>query len=331
MTYEVRETMPAAVHSRFGGPEVISVEQLPVPRPGDDEVLVRVIASTVSIADHRMRSRDLPDGLGFLGPISLGLLRPRHPVLGMDLAGVVEEVGTAVTRFRPGDEVIAMKGSAFGGHAGYATARAAGAIALKPRSLDFEQSVALVFGGLTAMEFLETADLQPGSRVLVNGASGAVGSAAVQLAKQRGAVVTGVTSEANLDLVRSLGADEVVDYRREDFATSDRAWDVIVECVGNAPFARVRDALAPGGTLLLVIADLRSMLTARRDSKRTGKRVVTSAPGNGAVYLERLAQLADQGELRPVIDRTYSLAQAVEAHRYVDSGRKRGSVVLRVG
>lgn len=323
--------MSAAVYRRFGAPEVVSIARIPVPETRPDDALVRVRASTVSVADHRMRSRDLPRGLGMLGPISLGVFGPRHPVLGMDLAGVVEAVGENVTRLRPGDEVIAMNGQVFGGHAEFARVRSTGAIAFKPASLDFEQSVALVFGGMTALEYLEAAAVGPGDEVLVNGASGAVGSAAVQLARHFGARVTAVTSAANHELVLSLGADDVIDYRSADFATGGRTWQVIVDCVGNAPFSRVAGALAEGGALLLVVADLHSMVTAKRDTRRSGKRVIASVPAGGTDYLERLAGLADEGQLRPVIDRTYALADVVEAHRYVDSGRKRGSVVLRVG
>lgn len=323
--------MQAAVYRRFGAPEVVAIEEVDRPAIGPEDILIRTKASTVSIADHRMRARDLPRGLGFLGPISLGAFRPKHPVLGMDVAGVVDRVGERVTRFRPGDEVIAMRGSSFGGHAEYVAMPQHRAVAHKPTTLDFEQSVALVFGGLTAIEFLEVADLQPGDEVLVNGASGAVGSAAVQLAKAAGARVTAVTSAGNRDLVESLGADEVIDYGAADFAASGRRWRVIMDCVGNAPFSRVEPVLERGGILLLVVTDLRSMLTARRISKRTGSRVVTSAPGNGAVYLERLARLADEGRVVPVIDRTYPLSEVVDAHRYVDTGRKRGNVVLQIG
>lgn len=322
--------MTAAVHRRFGGPEVVSLEEVPRPRIRPDQVLVRVHASTVSIADHRVRSLDLPRGLWLFGPISLGIRRPRHPVLGMDLAGVIVEVGADVTNFRVGDEVIAMKGSAFGGHAQYAPVRADRAIALKPASLDFEESVALVFGGVTALSFLDAAGVAPGDAVLVNGASGAVGSAAVQIAKHLGARVTAVTSETNRELVRSLGADEVIDYATQDFAANGRTWRVIVECVGNAPFSRVGGNLEAGGVLLLVIADLRSMLTAKLDAWRSGKRILQSGTGTGAELLARLARLADDGVIVPVIDRTYALTEIVEAHRYVDTGRKKGNVVIRV-
>jgi NADPH:quinone reductase-like Zn-dependent oxidoreductase len=322
--------MRAAVAHRFGGPEVVHVEEVPKPTPKADEVLIRVHASTVSIADHRTRSRDLPDGMWFYIPLALGVFRPRKRVLGMDVAGVVEAVGDDVTGFAPGDEVIAMLGSSFGGHAEYACVPQSEAIARKPRNLSMDEAVTLVFGGYTALAYLNHLDLEPGDEVLVNGASGAVGTAVVQLAKLRGARVTAVCSGRNAEFVESLGADRVIDYTAEDFTTNGQQYDAIVECVGNAPFERVERSIKPGGALLLVITSLRGMLRASRESKRSGKLVTfTGSPVTGD-DLASLVRLAESGEYRPVIDRTYDFAEVEEAHRYVDTGRKRGNVVLRV-
>ena len=323
-------TMRAAVQTRFGGPEVVHVAQLPKPVPKRDELLIRVHASTVSIADHRLRARDLPKGLWFFGPLSLGVTRPRKPVLGMDVAGVVEAVGDDVTRFAPGDEVIALLGSSFGGHAEYVCIAETGRVARKPERLGMDDAVTLVFGGSTAQSFLDVVEIGPGSEVLVNGASGAVGTAAVQLAKLRGATVTAVCSGANAELVTALGADRVIDYTVDDFTANGTRYDVIVECVGNAPFERVEGSLAPGGALLLVIADLRGMVGAALRRRRGGRLVTqTGAPITGDALAE-LARLADAGQYRPVVDRAYGLDDIVEAHRYVDTGRKKGNVVLRV-
>ncbi|MEV1131113.1 NAD(P)-dependent alcohol dehydrogenase [Agromyces sp. NPDC049794] len=322
--------MRAAVARRFGGPEVVHVEEVPKPETRADELLIRVQASTVSVADHRTRARDLPKGLWFYIPISLGVFRPRHAVLGMDAAGTVEAVGAHVTRFAPGDEVMVMLGGAFGGHAEYVTVKQDAAIAPKPRNLSMEEAAAIVFGGHTALAFLGMAEIVPGAEVLVNGASGAVGTMAVQLAKHRGARVTAVCSGRNADLVTSLGADRVVDHTVQDFAAEGRRYDVIVDCVGNAPFERVERALAPGGSLLLVITDLKGALSASRHSKRSGRLVTARGAIIGSAEFGELAALAEAGEVRPVIDRTYDLDDIVEAHRYVDTGRKRGSVVLRI-
>jgi NADPH:quinone reductase-like Zn-dependent oxidoreductase len=322
--------MDAAVARRFGPPEVVAVERVPKPTPKPDEVLIRVHASTVSVADHRLRAKDLPRGLGFLAAVALGVFRPRHPILGMEAAGVVEAVGDEVTSFSPGDRVMVLRGGRFGCHAEYVTARAEGAIARIPDGISFEDAAALIFGGHTMLSFFGDVKLGPGVEVLVNGASGAVGTSAVQLAAHAGARVTAVCSGANADLVRGLGAERVIDYTVEDFAAGDERYDVIVECVGNAPFTRVRRIMKPGATLLLVIVDLRGMLSERRDSRRSGMTVTHTGSRFGAAGMRDLTARAEAGEIRAVIDRTYDLADIVDAHRYVDTGRKRGSVVVRI-
>lgn len=322
--------MRAAVYRSFGGPEVVRVEELPKPAPKAGEVLIRVRASTVSAGDYRMRTRDLPKGLGFLGPLTLGIFGPRKKILGMDFAGAIEAVGEGVTRFKPGDEVIGLTGMKFGGHAEYVSLAETEAMVPKPVGWSFENAVALVFGGHTVAECIRQCPIKPGDEVLVNGASGAVGSAAVQVAKHFGAVVTAVTSGGNAELVRSLGADHVIDYTKEDFAANGKQYDVIFECVGNAPFERAEKSVKPGGALLLVINDLKGMLGAGRNSRKSGKRILSISfkPKPEDVQFE--VKLAEAGAMRPVIDRTYDLDQVAEAHRYVDTGRKRGSVVLRV-
>jgi NADPH:quinone reductase-like Zn-dependent oxidoreductase len=323
--------MRAAVYRRFGGPDVVRVEQVPQPGIGPGDVLVRVRASTVSAADHRARSRDVPRGLGLLAAAGIGAFRPKRRVLGMDVAGVVEAVGAQVTRFRPGDEVIGWLGGRFGGHAEYAVLSQDDALARKPRTMSFEDAVTLVFGGLTARCFLRQAELRPGARVLVVGASGAVGTAAVQLARAAGAHVTGVCSARNADLVTALGADRVIDYATEDFAAESQRYDVIVDCAGTASFPRVRHLLAPGGALLLVIADLRGLLTAPWHSRRSGVTVTADVGTPTADDLAALVELAETGRYRAVLDRTFELGDVAAAHRFVDGGGKRGNVVLRMG
>lgn len=329
-TTGIRPTMTAAVYRRFGTPDVVHLEQLVTPSPGPAEILIKVHASTVSVADHRVRSRDIPAGLGLLSAFSLGVMRPRRRVLGMDAAGVVEAVGAGVTTFAPGDRVIAMTGGTFGGHAEYVCMPANGAIAHAPQNMSLDEAVTLVFGGVTAHGFFKSVAINRGTTVLVNGASGAVGTAAIQLAKHLGAHVTAVTSGSNTALVSSLGADRVIDYTKRDFAASGESYDVIVECVGNAPFERVGASINAGGALLLVISDLKSMLRSRRQSRRSGKLVLWNVGAPSAADLAHLVTLADSGHLRAVTDRSYELADIVEAHRYVDTGRKRGNVVLRI-
>ncbi len=322
--------MKAAVHHRFGGPEVVRIEDVPKPSPGTGEVLVEVRATTVSAADHRARAKDVPKGVKLLSSLTLGFFAPRIRVLGMDAAGIVEAVGPGVTAFRPGDEVVTMLTPGFGGHAAYVTIPRGAAIAHKPASLSFEEAVAVVFGGITARAFLDRAGLAPGASVLVNGASGAVGSAAVQLAHLAGAQVTGVTSGGNAELVRSLGADRVIDYSTTDFAHEPHRYDVIVDCVGNVPFRQLEPLIQPGGALLSVIADLAGVVGARSRSRRTGKRIVAGNVPFTSDQLAEVARLAEAGLLKPVIDRSFDRADIADAHRYVDTGRKKGSVVVRL-
>ncbi|QGQ19849.1 zinc-binding dehydrogenase [Cellulomonas sp. JZ18] len=321
-------TTRAAVADRFGGPEVVRLADVPRPRPAPGEVLVRMRAASVTVADHRIRARDVPRGMRLATIPFLGWRRPRHPVLGVDGAGVVEALGDGVTDLGVGDEVLVVRDLAMGCHAELVTVRANHAVR-KPAALSFVEGAALLFGGMTALSFLAHVDLREGTRVLVNGASGAVGTAVVQLAAAAGAHVTGVCSGANADLVRGLGAARVVDYGTTDFAREDERYDVVVECVGNAPYARVAPVLRRGGTLLMVVGDLAGMATAAWHSRRLGGLVTFRGAGPGVPErLRRLVALAEQGVLRPVVDRTFAFDDVVAAHRYVDTGRKRGNVLL---
>jgi NADPH:quinone reductase-like Zn-dependent oxidoreductase len=308
----------------------VHIEELPRPTPKPDEVLIRVHASTVSIADYRSRSLDLPPGMGFFGPLALGVFKPRKPVLGMDVAGVVEEVGSKVTRFAPGDEIVGMLGAQFGGHAEYVIMGENGTIAHKPGNMTMDEAVTIIFGGIPALVFLNRAGVKPGDEVLVNGGSGSTGTAAIQIARALGARVTAVCSARNAELVRSLGAAEVIDYAVSDFVESG-PYDIVVDCVGNAPFERVENAIKPGGSLLLIISDLRGMLRANRNSRRSGIRVVMlTTVKHTAADMELLVSLAEAGKFKAVTDRTYKLDEIQEAHRYVGEGRKRGNLVLKL-
>lgn len=320
--------MRAAVNDSFGPPEVVTIREVPRPVPRKDEVLIRVHAATVSAADWRLRSREVPAGFGLFVRLIFGWSKPKHPILGMDAAGVVVEVGEAVERFEPGQAVYAMLAPGGGGHAEYVCLKQDAAIAHKPDALSFEEAAALCFGGTTALYYLRSAALKPGERVLVNGASGAVGSAAVQLAKHMGAHVTGVCSEANAATVRELGADEVLDYAREDFASQGQRYDVILDAVGNAPFARYRSILNRGGRLLAVVAGMPTMLLAPWVSLTTDKRLIVGSAPESADDLRELGQLAAEGSFRPLIGERLPLGRIVEAHRRVDSGHKLGNIVI---
>lgn len=323
--------MKAAIVERYGAPEVVKLADLPKPVPAEGEVLIRIRATAVNSGDSRVRALRVPAGLGLVVRFSMGFFRPRQPVLGFDLAGEVEAVGRNVTRFRPGDRVAGTAGGfTFGCHAEYKCLSESGTLVTIPDSLGFEEAVSLFFGGATALYFFNRSGLKPGESVLVNGASGAVGTMAVQIAKQMGAEVTGVTSTRNIELVHSLGADHVIDYTKADFARAGRRYDVIMDNVGNAPYARSKRALKPGGRFLLVIGNLPQMI-----SSGFRKNVISSSMDdkeavNAAVY-RRLLDMAASGVIRPVIDRTYPLERIVEAHAYVETGHKRGSVVVTVG
>ena len=323
--------MKAMVYNSYGPPDVVHLAEVAKPVPRDTEILIRIRATSVTSGDWRARSLKMPAGFGLLGRLVFGIFGPRQPILGTELAGVVETVGSGVTRFATGDEVFAFPGAAFGSHAEYRTMAEDGLVALKPANLSFEEAAALSFGGTTVLGPLrDRIGIKAGDKVLVVGASGGVGTAAVMIAKHLGAEVTGVTSTANLDLVRSIGASRVIDYTVEDFATSGERWDVIVDTTGTAPFPRCEPVLAPGGRLLVILGSFAQVAGIGRPSKASGKSVITGVTKIRATDLHDLAEMARTGAYRPVIDRSYPLEHAAEAHAYVDTGRKRGNVVLTV-
>jgi NADPH:quinone reductase-like Zn-dependent oxidoreductase len=321
-------TMKIVFVPRYGPPEVAEFRDVPTPLPAAGEVRIRVLAAAVTAADWRVRSGEMPRGFGVLRGPALGFRGPRKGVLGTDAAGVVDMVGAGVTRFKVGDPLLAFPGSAMGCHAEFLVMKEDGRVAAKPANLSFEEAAALPFGAMTALDFLRRGGLREGESVLVNGASGNVGSAAVQLAKFLGAHVTAVCSGPNVSLVRSLGADQVIDYTTSDFATGDARFDVVMDCVGNAPYARVKNILAPQGRLLAVLADLPAMLAAPFTGRARSHRVVAGPASEKPADLVAIADLAAQRKLRPVIDQRFPFARIVDAYRVVDSGRKKGSVIV---
>jgi NADPH:quinone reductase-like Zn-dependent oxidoreductase len=323
--------MKAAVYTRYGPPEVVGIEEVQKPVPMDHQVLVRIHAATVCAADWRLRKAD-PFFIRFMN----GLERPKKVnILGMEFAGTVESVGKAVTRFAEGDRVFGSNGFKFGGHAEYICVPESG-LAIKPVNMTFEEAAAVLFGGISALHFLRKAKIQAGQKVVVYGASGSVGVFAVQLAKHFGAHVTGVCSTANLDLVKSLGANEVVDYTREDFSRAGRVYDMVFDTVGKSGFSRSLKSLkrggfyvrvgASGGLLTMLGAILRGMWT----SLTGAAKVIGGMAGGTAEDRSFLKELIEAGKLRTVIDRRYSLDQIAEAHRYAEAGHKKGHVVIVV-
>lgn len=310
--------MKAAVFERYGPPEVVRVDEVADPVPSSKRVLVRVHAAAVTAGDSRIRGARFPRGFGPVARLLFGVRRPRRPVLGGVVSGVVEQVGERVTGFSVGDEVCGMTGGVHGTHAELTTVKAE-KLALKPAAVSHADAAGVLFGGSTALHFLRDR-VQPGTSVLVNGASGAVGTAAVQLAKRAGARVTGVCSGGNAELVSSLGADAVVDYTRTSLESVEERYDVVLDTVGiSTPLGR--SLLAPGGVLLLVAADLRQTVRAKGD-------VVAGPASEKSEDFAVLLDLVASGELRVVVDRTFPLDDIVEAHRLVDSGRKVGNVVV---
>ncbi len=316
--------MKAATYHQYGGPEVVSIAEMPRPVPGENEVLIKVHACTVSAGDWRLRSLKVPRGFGLAVRAFAGWSRPRQPVLGGDAAGVIVEKGAGVQGWDIGDAVVAYPSAKMGGHAEYLRMPAKGILAPKPEGLSFPEAAAIPFGGLTALEFLcDKGQLKAGEKVLIVGASGAVGSAAVQLARHFGAEVTGVCSAANAALVKDLGAAKVVDYNTQDIAELAERFDIILDTTETAPWQRVRHLLTPRGRLLVVSGGLGSMVRMLFNRRVIGGVSVGSRDG-----LERLMALVKDGVFFPLIDRGYPFAQVARAHAHVDTGRKTGAVVL---
>jgi len=296
--------MKAVVYEKYGSPDVLEIRDIPRPVPKDNEVLIKVTATTVTAGDWRLRKAD-----PFLARIFNGLFKPtRVKVLGFELAGIIEEVGKKVTAFKPGDEVFAHCGLRFGGYAEYACLPANELMTIKPSNLTFEEAAAVPIGGLTAYRFLRQSGLEKNDRILIYGASGSVGTYAIQIARAMGAEVTAVCGTDNIEMVTQLGAQHTIDYKKTDFTFIDQKFDIIFDAVGKTSKSACKSILMPGG----------KYLTVKRNPK--------SSPDD----LQRLTQWITAGSIKPVMDRTYTLEQIREAHTYVESFRKKGNVVVRV-
>ncbi len=303
--------MKAIVCSKYGPPEVLQLTEVAKPTPKDNEVLVKVHATTVHVGDTRIRAFKVPRAGWLFARLFLGLTKPRKAILGMELAGVIEAVGKNVTLFTEDDPIFSFVGFGFGAYAEYKCLPEDGVLAIKPTNMTFEEATAVPGGGITALSLLRQADIQTGQSVLIYGASGSVGTYAVQLAKVFGATVTGVCSTTNIEMVRSLGADKVLDYTHQEFTQSTETYDVIVDAVDKMPSERRKKLLQKGGQYLNVI----------KSSKRSD-----SNPEN----LRFLKTLIEEEKLIAVIDKRFPMKDIVEAHRYVDKGHKKGNVVLTV-
>jgi NADPH:quinone reductase-like Zn-dependent oxidoreductase len=325
--------MKAIVWTKYGPPEGLVLKDVPKPAPKDNEVLIRIHATTVSAGDCELRRVQIP--LAYRLPLRLyfGLLRPRNLILGQELAGEIEGVGRNVTRLRVGDQVIAWTTFHFGAYAEYACLPETGMLAEKPPSMTYEEAATLPIGGLEAANFLRRGHIQGGEKVLINGAGGSIGTYAVQLARDLGAHVTGVDSGGKLEMVRSIGADQVIDYTKDDFTKKRETYDVIFDVVGKTSYSRSIRSLTPQGRYLIDNARLSHRLRGQWTSARSSKQVVPWVDRSATEYqadFQFLNQLIEAGKIRAVIDRTYTLEEIPEAHRYVESGRKQGSVVITV-
>lgn len=321
--------MKAAVFREYGPPEVLQFTDLEKPTPGDNEVLIRIGAVTVNTGDCEMRRPEIPNTIWFLIRLVFGLRKPRKQILGAYFAGEIEAVGNAVERLRVGDQVFAASGPRFGAYAEYICLPSSYPVAAKPASMTYEEAAAVPLGGINALHYLRKAKVQSGDRVLINGAGGSFGTFAVQLAKLMGAEVTGVDSTEKLDMLRTLGADHVIDYTREDFTESGETYDVIFNVVAGSSYSRNLRSLNKGGRYLLTNpAGISQMLRAVWTSMTSDKKVIIQFASEEVEDLVYLRELIEAGRLRSVIDRSYPLEQAAEAHRYVETDRKKGNVVL---
>lgn len=324
--------MKAAVYNEYGPPEVVKIKNIAKPVPKDNEVLIKIHATSVTSGDHRLRSWDIPSiGFDIIGRIIFGITSPRKHVLGTEISGEIEHVGKNVKKFKEGDQVYALTGIKLGGHAEYITLSEKAAIYLMPSNLSFEEAATVPFGATTALYFLrDLGKIKPGERVLIYGASGDVGSYAVQLAKFFKTEVTGVASTKNLHLLHSLGADHVIDYTKEDFSSLDESYDMIFDTVGKTSFEQLRHLLAPRGRFLTTVMTFKEVRQMLQTSLQQQQKILVGNSTGNTKDLKFIKALIEDGKLKPVIDRKYTLKNIVEAHRYVDRGHKKGSVVVTV-
>jgi len=325
--------MKAIFCTQYGPPDVLQVREVEKPTPKPNEVLIRIRATTVSAADCELRRFDFPGWVWLPVRLWFGLLKPRVRVFGQELAGEIEETGEDARSFKKGDRVFAATGMGLGAHAEYIClpeTPMGGAMARMPSNLSFEEAAAVPYGGGEALQFLRKANIQSGQKVLINGAGGSFGTFAVQLAKCFGAQVTAVDSTLKLDMLRSLGADHVIDFTREDFTDSQESYDVIFDVVRNSPSRRMVRSLRENGTYLTANPGFSELMLSLRTSMMGKKKVILGVQSGTNKDLEYLRDLVEAGKLRPVVDRQFPLEQTAEAHRYAESGQKKGNVVITI-
>ena len=332
--------MKAIVYTEYGAPDVLRLRELDKPAPKDNEVLIRVHATTVNYGD--LTARDfgnlspgefhMPFLFWVLGRIGFGIGKPRKGILGSEFAGDIESAGKDVKRFKPGDQVFGYLGQGMGAYAEYVCMPEQGCLALKPANMTYEQAAAVPYGSIMALSLLRKADIQPGQKVLINGASGGIGSAAVQLAKAHfGAEVTGVCGTPRVEFVKALGADRVIDYTQEDFTQNGETYDLIFDILGKSSFARCKGSLKPNGRYLLASFKMKQLAQMLWTSVVGDKKVICAIAPGSTEDLLTVKKLIEAGQIKAIVARRYPLERAAAAHRYVESGRKEGNVVITVG
>lgn len=333
--------MNAIVFTQYGPPSVLELKEVAKPTPKDNEILIRIHATPVNFGDitvrnfkekMTLRKFTMPTPFWLPARMEFGFNKPNKSktILGSDLAGVVESVGKDVTRFKAGDQVFAYRSSLMGANAEYICMPENGLVALKPKNMNFVEAATVPYGALTALNLLRKMDIQPGQKVLIIGASGSIGSAAVQLAKHYGAEVTGVCSTPRVGLVKTLGADKVIDYTKEDFTQNGESYDLIFDIMRKSSFSACKNSLTPNGRYLLASFKTRHLIQMLWTSLRGGKRVICALSTEKVDGLIHIKELVEEGIIKTVIDRTFPLEQTAEAHRYFESGRKKGNVVITI-
>jgi NADPH:quinone reductase-like Zn-dependent oxidoreductase len=323
--------MRAIVCTKWGPPDVLELREVEKPTPKGHEVLIRIRAATVFAGDCELRGLKFPLLMQLLMRMGFGFRGPRRNILGQELAGEIEAVGDDVGPFKEGDQVFAQTGMGLGAYAEYICLPEDGVVAIKPANMTYEEAAPVPTGGIEALYYLRAARIQSGQKILINGSGGSIGTYAVQIAKYYGAEVTSVDSTAKLDMLRSIGADTVIDYTQEDFTQSGQTYDVIFDVVGKSSFSRSEGSLRQNGRYLSANPGLSPMVRRPRTSRGSGKKVVAGTVAYRAEDLVFLRELIEAGRVKSVIDRRYPLEQTAEAHRYVETGGKKGSVVITVG
>jgi NADPH:quinone reductase-like Zn-dependent oxidoreductase len=330
--------MKAIVYSEYGSPDVLRLQEIAKPAPKDNEVLIRVHATSVNYGDLVARNFkeisprefNMPFVFWLLAKISFGLSKPNITVLGSEFSGEIEETGKNVKNFKPGDQVFGYLGQSMGAYAEYLCLAENGVMANKPVNMNYEEAAVVPYGAIMALSLLRIANLQPGQKVLINGASGGIGSAAVQIARHLGAEVTGVCATPRLDFVKSLGAATVIDYTKVDFTQNGETYDLIFDILGKSSYSRCQNSLKQNGRYLLASFKMKQLLQMLWTSKSGRKRVICAIAPGSVEDLYSVKELVEAGKIKAIIDRCFPMAQAAEAHRYVEQGHKKGNVVITV-